>query len=417
MFSLARLIFITAWIWNVQARNETLVQGWQSEPPGRGTWSILWSCLATIFICTWSALHLDVPEDHGAGYLLFRKIRWMLVAATAPEYLLWTSASNFLEARDLSKYLEARGYREWSQTQTQFASARGFETHPTQGTYSRCSLDELREHIETRRIDRPPISKKELKARGKSDWVGKLIAVLQIIWFVVQTLFRAIQHYQITALEIMTVAFVFCSVFIYGFCLRQPQNVEYPVVLDLASETRHPAQTKDETRSRRIPYRPDPAVGTIVHNFSSPLLSLLGRGRSGFPREHVLGWVPGWVPGRVAKRVPIILLALSACGFGAIHCLAWNSPFPTSMERVIWRICSVTTTALPAILALLLHSLAVFKCDGSQQLLDSAALSMGLVYTIGRAMVIVLAFMTLRALPTGAFQTVNWSDYFPHFAA
>lgn len=212
MFSLARLIFIAAWIWNVQARNETLVQGWQPEPPGRGTWSILWSCLATIFICTWSALHLDVPEDHGVGYLLFRKIRWMLVAATAPEYLLWTSASNFLEARDLSKYLEARGYREWSQTQTQFASARGFETHPTQGTYSRCSLDELREHIETRRIDRPPISKKELKARGKSDWVGKLIAVLQIIWFVVQTLFRAIQHYQITALEIMTVAFVFCSI-------------------------------------------------------------------------------------------------------------------------------------------------------------------------------------------------------------
>ena len=375
MFSLARLIFIAAWVWNVQARNETLVQGWQPEPPGRGTWSILWSCLATIFICTWSALHLNVPVRHGVWYLLFRKIGWMLVAATAPEYVLWTSASNFLEARDLLEYLEARGNREWSQTQIQFASARGFETHPPQGTDPRCSLDELRRYIETRRADRPPLSTEELKARGKSDWVGKLIAVLQIIWFVVQTLFRAIQHYQITALEIMTVAFVFCSIFIYGFCLDQPQNVEYPVILDLASETGNPAQTKDETRSRRRPDRPDPAV-EIIESTSSSTSSppLLGRARSGLTM-----YVPGWV----AQRVPMILLTLSACGFGAIHCLAWNSPFPTTMERVIWRICSVMTTALPAILALLLLSLAFVKGDGSRQLLTSAALSMGLVLPSG----------------------------------
>lgn len=79
----------------------------------------------------------------------------------------------------------------------------------------------------------PPISEEELKGLGKSDGFVKLIALTQIIWSVVQALFRAIHHYHTTAIEVMTVAFVFCSIFTYGFCWQVPQNVEYPVFIEI----------------------------------------------------------------------------------------------------------------------------------------------------------------------------------------
>lgn len=126
MSSLARLIFIAVWVLTIQARDEMLIHGWVPEPQGRGTWSILWSCLATIFICTWSALHLDVPKRHSVWYLLFRKLGWMFIASTAPEVVLYNSADNFFEARDLSNYLVKEGYTKWTLTQTQFAFAGGF---------------------------------------------------------------------------------------------------------------------------------------------------------------------------------------------------------------------------------------------------------------------------------------------------
>ena len=401
MYSLSRLILVAIWILNVQARNETLVHGWMPEPPGRGTWSILWSCLATIFICTWSALHLDVPERHGVWYLLFRKLRWMVTAAMAPELVLFNAADNFFEARDLSQYLARQGNQEWTLTHMQFASAGGFWTRRPQGKKSKCSPYQLRTFIEHKDIVGPSISVEELRSRGKSDWVVKLIAILQIIWFVAQTLFRAIQHYQITALEIMTVAFVFCSVFIYGFFLNQPQNVEYSVVLEIPSTARARAETTPNQPSESSAYAgegPEP----------SSLTRRSEKVSSGLPNKYVSGWA--------VDIVPLILLGLFACGFGAIHCLAWNSPFPTPKERLAWRICSVTTTALPAVMSLTIVAAAVIM-DDIKSFLYLFSIPMGMLYVLGRVMIIVLAFMTLRALPADAFQTVNWSDYLPHFAA
>lgn len=128
MYSLSRLTLIATWSLNVQARDETLIHGWIPEPPSRGTWSIFWSCLAIIFICTWSTLHLDIPKRHGVWYLLFRRLGWMIITAMAPEFILFDAADTFFAARDLSKYLFGRGNRDWTLTHTQFALAGGFWT-------------------------------------------------------------------------------------------------------------------------------------------------------------------------------------------------------------------------------------------------------------------------------------------------
>ena len=394
-----------------------LVHGWTPEPSGRGTWSILWSCLATIFICVWSALHLDGPEYHGRWYLTFRRVKLMLLAAMAPEVILSVYAENFLRARALSKHLRTHGHRGWTLTHMHFAFAGGFWTRTPQREESTCEPDLLRTLIEKGDVDGPPISEEELTSRGKSDWIIKSIAILQILWFVVQTLFRAIQHYQTTALEIMTVAFVFCSVFVYGFSFYQPQNVEYPVFLDIlattlttdgaasATDTTMPATDKTKPNQNS-----DKSIGPEEGaEPASPIGRNLGM-RSGPPSQYVPGWA--------AETLPLVLLSLFACGFGALHCLAWNSPFPTSKKRLSWRVCSATTTALPALLALLIFVLG--SRDNSktmENVLVLASRAVTLLYVIGRITITVLAFMSLRALPADAFQTVDWNKYIPHFAA
>lgn len=402
MSLLGRWIFMAVWVLNVQAKDEMLVHGWVPEPHGRGTYSILWSCLATIFLCTWSALHLDIPKRHGRWFLLFRKVSWMLVALIMPEYIVAKSAITFLTGRNLFKYLAEHEYSGWTLTYAQFAVAGGFWINSPQGGKLKCSVQELYRLIENGEIDGLPISEEELKSSGRSDWVVKFIAVVQIGWFGLQTLFRAIQHYHITALEIITLAFIFCSIFTYGFCFKQPQGVEYPVQL----RTRDTAHISDDgllnpgsDGSKRARAEAESALPTsgIQKTCSYVLIEI------GTPVASDL--------------ITNTLLLFFGCGFGAIHCLAWNSSFPTSEERLAWRICSVGITALPIIMVSLVISLSIWY---NHQLSDSTGwvfMPLVCVYAVGRITILVLAFMALRALPADAFQTVDWTDYFPRFGA
>ena len=213
----------------------TTLHGWVPEPDGRGTWSILWICLITISISTWSTLHLNVPKPrHSWPSLIVRKVVWMLMAATAPEYILWTSANDYFRARKTLRYLKLKQkQQDWTITHMLFAFAGGFWVRTTNGQESQCLDRQLRDLIINGSIEGPPISQDELKSRAKADWTVKLIAILQILWFLVQILARATQHYHITSLEILTVTFVFCSIFTYAFSFQKPQDVEFPVFIEI----------------------------------------------------------------------------------------------------------------------------------------------------------------------------------------
>lgn len=65
MLRLLELVALMMHLGATSAQNDTIVHGWVPEPQGRGTLSLLYSCLATILLCTWSVLHLQVPKRHG----------------------------------------------------------------------------------------------------------------------------------------------------------------------------------------------------------------------------------------------------------------------------------------------------------------------------------------------------------------
>ncbi len=55
--------------------------------------SIIWSCLLTVFACTWTAIHPNLPgPDEGKLRILWTRIKLVLIALVAPEYiLLWAT--------------------------------------------------------------------------------------------------------------------------------------------------------------------------------------------------------------------------------------------------------------------------------------------------------------------------------------
>ncbi|KAI0707856.1 hypothetical protein C8Q76DRAFT_800172 [Earliella scabrosa] len=82
---------------------------WQDEPNIRGTYSILTSCISTLFICTWSALHLDIPDSDQSSFMrLLDKLGWLVIGLLAPEYLLILAINQYLAARDLTKFARQR---------------------------------------------------------------------------------------------------------------------------------------------------------------------------------------------------------------------------------------------------------------------------------------------------------------------
>jgi hypothetical protein len=81
---------------------------WFSAPNFRGTWDLIVSCVLTLVICVWSALHLNVPvETSRLRERNTRRLRWVLLGIFAPEVVVSTAFAQFLTARWLRNEIRA----------------------------------------------------------------------------------------------------------------------------------------------------------------------------------------------------------------------------------------------------------------------------------------------------------------------
>lgn len=287
----------------------------------------------------------------------------MLLAVIAPEIMIIDAISEYIKARHYAHQtpnLKADG---WTLTHLRFAEAGGFFYRSRDWNTKIRDMGHLAELIQSRKLRKPPISVAELNSRSQSDWFIKGLAMCQIIWFGIQVLFRAIQHFQNTALEISVIAFVFCSVAVYVFNWNLPQNVEYPVMLTGKNDD-HPTRKMEKLKRQKTEF---------------------------------------------------FQLALFGMLFGAVHCLAWDSPFPTPEERLTWRICAASTMGLAPIISRGMY-LSVTRDRNANSVSKLRVLMLFFIglYVIGRITLIVLAFTALRALPADVYQTIDWTNYLPH---
>jgi hypothetical protein len=65
------------------------IVGWVSDPNGRGTSSLILSCLLTLGLCVWSALHLNIPaKSEGQREYWLRRAKWFLCGVLIPEIVV-----------------------------------------------------------------------------------------------------------------------------------------------------------------------------------------------------------------------------------------------------------------------------------------------------------------------------------------
>ncbi|KAI0707896.1 hypothetical protein C8Q76DRAFT_800199 [Earliella scabrosa] len=262
---------------------------WQEEPHFRGTFSILTSCLSTLFVSTWSALHLDIPESGERGQSAFMrfldKLGWFVIGLLAPEYLLLIAFNQYLAARSLTKLAQEQldpppeppywfvrvfrwitastvrdgGWRNrkhpWTLTHSFFAIMGGFVLQDPHVTPEHRYLPAwqgngvLTEYGVQALIRREPefipdIPVDELLDRGKADGLAKLLLTWQMLWFCLSCLNRGVQHLPLSLLEVTTIAHALCALLTYAAWWKKPKDVGQPIVIG-----KHPDVDQQHLRS------------------------------------------------------------------------------------------------------------------------------------------------------------------------
>jgi hypothetical protein len=124
---------------------------WEPEPTRRGTFGILSSCLITLGLCIWTAVHLNLPARNEAAWdwmcrsglwkttwpwpgQTLRKGAWTILGFLAPEVVAYVAYRQYKTASelmaDMNELREAEtGLKisEWTLTHSYFAVMGGFE--------------------------------------------------------------------------------------------------------------------------------------------------------------------------------------------------------------------------------------------------------------------------------------------------
>ena len=111
--------------------------------------------------------------------------------------------------------------------------------------------------------------------------------------------------------------------------------------------------------------------------------------------------------------MPMVYETFAVCTaiFGVCHCLGWNAPFPTKVERVMWGIAIVCCMGIPLLAIGLLHLVSI----GQSVVGDAFLTAFFGIYVIARIFLLFESLFALRSVTPDLYATVPWSQYIPHF--
>jgi len=107
----------------------------------------------------------------------------------------------------------------------------------------------------------------------------------------------------------------------------------------------------------------------------------------------------------------LLIGCISGILFGGIHCMGWNYLFQGQMA---WRVASLSIFCAP-VYTLVLYSSFALNIYIPTFLARLMMITSSMVYVIARIGLIVLILMSLRSLPPGAYDTVPWTKFIPHY--
>ncbi|KAG2356469.1 hypothetical protein BDR07DRAFT_1535345 [Suillus spraguei] len=197
----------------------------------RTLWDILSSCGLTLFACTWTAVHPDIPYmDQRVMATTWRRLLLMVVVLIAPEFTITWAAWQFLDARKVAKDFNEYVFG-WTLTHGFFASMGGFVLHVNGEPWATLKPDELLGFVRNGSVEMPVITKADIQDRSKGDVLSKCVAILQLVWFLIQLIARYAQKLPVTPLEIDTLGVAALACISYGLWLKKPKDVGRPYIV------------------------------------------------------------------------------------------------------------------------------------------------------------------------------------------
>ena len=245
----------------------TSTVGWVGDPNGRGTVSLLTSCLITLGLCVWSSIHLNIPPRRLSSLRLgLRYAKWGLLGIFGPELVVYSAWRQLSSARTLqeevrkfsantgSAHLEQKpteklhlerepvdSIRNWTIVHSFYAGMGGYTFDFDMGRppqLASCLPDLRRSTLTPRGITLlakcnliPDVTRHEIEDKSKADRLTKTVVCIQAGWLLVQVFGRVAQNLPVTLLEINTLAHVLCTFIIYLLWWNKPSMVSEPTQL------------------------------------------------------------------------------------------------------------------------------------------------------------------------------------------
>ncbi|KAG0702575.1 hypothetical protein DFH29DRAFT_496607 [Suillus ampliporus] len=408
----------------------------------RTLWNIIWSCVATLIACTWTAVHPNIPGiDEKKFPVACRRLFIMVMALVAPELMITWAARQFLSATRTkekfnellrknpkvaeSKSASAPKVAVWTVTHGYFAWMGGFVLYVDGIPPVTLTPDELLDFVSKGNVEMPAITEADIEDQSKGDGLSKGIAILQLGWFVLQLLARYAQNLPATLLEVDTLAIAALTFIAYCLWWKKPKNVGRPYRVHWKA-TDPPGNLTYNTAGSAFSRR---GCFAYLLCLVYPLLSLMGIEATISPdaaRSRRVPSLGGYGKDERSDLITVLVGCLSGMLFGAIHCLGWYFSFHSQPEQILWRTASLVVVCTPPSISLFFGFLFVYDRmhDLHRAIANIIASSLfcgGVItcvaYIPARITLVTLMILSLRSLPPGSgiFDVVVWTKFILHW--
>ena len=417
-----------------------LAEGWVSQPPGRGTLSILLSCVTTIFLCSWSVLCLNLPEPGlGRWGFLKYKLRWQLFTIFFPEVVTGMAAEQWESANQSVQEFKKLGYPEWSMRHAFFADMGGFMLQCPDFPSFPVDSQQLAYLVKRKHLQYPAIDQDTIWDRNKADGFARLVTSVQIAWFSMQCLARWVQKTALSTLEITTFATIVASLNSLYFWYHKPLDVGTPIIL--YSEVRladilREAGDQACQRYSRTPLdflKSPPGRTSLVAPFWFGMSVLVDFDKESPSRPiKRVGNCMTWPPAGITIRETIYGILFEFVYFG-VHFVGWNQLFPTRTELYLWRSSNLVLFGLLALYLIVIPIGVLSSKPFSRRYLAKTVdtplevaaqlpkwaqfmihIPILALYISARSYILLEGLISLRALPVTAYIDITWANFLPH---
>jgi hypothetical protein len=407
--------------------NHSSIQGWTPSPTNRGTMDIVWGCLSTIALCTWSLVRVNVAAPNELSLKNFqRKLALTALGVFAPETIFALALGQWVSARNSVRAFQSIGFSQWTLRYAFFADMGGFVLGSCDMPPFPVNAAQVHYLVKHHFVNLP-VELSDIKHISR-DQVGLTIMTLQLGWFTLNILGRLFQKLPITPLELTTIGYVACALGTLLLWRHKPAEVDSTICLNNNESVR---EILVQAHAANMPYTLTPLdfVDRATMSWNS----------NWFYIEGILqgGGITFIRPRRPIERIPDIGFRFSSRTWPLLFFIqliyagsllaGWSLYFPSHPERLLWRIATVmilasiciiwvadrTTHQLIPVVTRRRHSQATNRQYTAVKT-PTLVLAFLLVYLTGRVFVLTEVLINFRSVPSLVYQNVNWSRYLPH---